>query len=154
MPTTDPKKTVDMSKILRVYSGSSNRPLAQKIANQLGVELSGLTLKQFANGEIYARYDETVRGADVFLIQAVAGEKVNDMLMELLIATDAAKRASARSITAVITHYGYARQDRKAGPREPITARLVANLLECAGVDRIITLDLHRARSRASSTSR
>ena len=122
MPTTDPKKTVDMSKILRVYSGSSNRPLAQKIANQLGVELSGLTLKQFANGEIYARYDETVRGADVFLIQSVAGENVNDMLMELLIATDAAKRASARSIT----------------------ARLVANLLECAGVDRIITLDLHQ----------
>ena len=144
MPTTDPKKTVDMSKILRVYSGSSNRPLAQKIANQLGVELSGLTLKQFANGEIYARYDETVRGADVFLIQSVAGGNVNDMLMELLIATDAAKRASARSITAVITHYGYARQDRKAGPREPITARLVANLLECAGVDRIITLDLHQ----------
>lgn len=144
MPTTDPKKTVDMSKILRVYSGSSNRPLAQKIANQLGVELSGLTLKQFANGEIYARYDETVRGADVFLIQSVAGENVNDMLMELLIATDAAKRASARSITAVITHYGYARQDRKASPREPITARLVANLLECAGVDRIITLDLHQ----------
>ena len=143
MPTTDPKKTVDMSKILRVYSGSSNRPLAQKIANQLGVELSGLTLKQFANGEIYARYDETVRGADVFLIQSVAGGNVNDMLMELLIATDAAKRASARSITAVITHYGYARQDRKAGPREPITARLVANLLECAGV-RIITLDLHQ----------
>ena len=144
MPTTDPKKTVDMSKILRVYSGSSNRALAQKIANQLGVELSGLTLKQFANGEIYARYDETVRGADVFLIQSVAGGNVNDMLMELLIATDAAKRASARSITAVITHYGYARQDRKAGPREPITARLVANLLECAGVDRIITLDLHQ----------
>ena len=151
MPTTDPKKTVDMSKILRVYSGSSNRPLAQKIANQLGVELSGLTLKQFANGEIYARYDETVRGADVFLIQSVAGENVNDMLMELLIATDAAKRASARSITAVITHYGYARQDRKAGPREPITARLVANLLECAGVDRIITLDLHQAQIQGFS---
>ena len=144
MPTTDPKKTVDMNKILRVYSGSSNRPLAEKIAGLLGVELSGLTLKQFANGEIYARYDETVRGADVFLIQSVAGANVNDMLMELLIATDAAKRASARSITAVITHYGYARQDRKAGPREPITARLVANLLETAGVDRIITLDLHQ----------
>ncbi|EEA89585.1 ribose-phosphate diphosphokinase [Collinsella stercoris] len=144
MPTTDPKKTVDMNKILRVYSGSSNRPLAEKIANLLGVELSGLTLKQFANGEIYARYDETVRGADVFFIQSVAGGNVNDMLMELLIATDAAKRASARSITAVITHYGYARQDRKAAPREPITARLVANLLECAGVDRIITLDLHQ----------
>ncbi len=103
MPTTDPKKTMDISKILRVYSGSSNRALAEKIANILGVELSGLTLKQFANGEIYARYDETVRGADVFLIQSVAGGNVNDMLMELLIATDAAKRASARSITRVIT---------------------------------------------------
>lgn len=144
MPITDPKKTMDVSKILRVYTGSSNRPLAQKIANALGVELSGLELKQFANGEIYARYDETVRGADVFLIQSVAGENVNDMLMELLIATDAAKRASARSITAVITHYGYSRQDRKAAPREPITARLVANLLECAGVNRVITLDLHQ----------
>ena len=104
MPTTDPKKTVDMSKILRVYSGSSNRPLAQKIANQLGVELSGLTLKQFANGEIYARYDETVRGADVFLIQSVAGENVIDLLMELLVATDAATRACARSLTAGSAH--------------------------------------------------
>jgi len=144
MPIIDPEKSENMRKIIRVYSGSSNRPLAQKIADYLGVELSGLTLKQFANGEIYARYDETVRGADVFLIQSVAGGNVNDMLMELLIATDAAKRASARSITAVITHYGYARQDRKAGPREPITARLVANLLERAGVNRIITLDLHQ----------
>lgn len=144
MPITDPKKTMDVSKILRVYSGSSNRPLAEKIANILGVELSGLELKQFANGEIYARYDETVRGADVFLVQSVAGANVNDMLMELLIATDAAKRASARSITAVITHYGYSRQDRKAAPREPITARLVANLLERAGVNRVITLDLHQ----------
>ena len=135
MPINDPEKSENMRKSIRVYSGSSNRPLAQKIAEYLGVELSGLTLKQFANGEIYARYDETVRGADVFLIQSVAGGNVNDMLMELLIATDAAKRASARSITAVITHYGYARQDRKAGPREPITARLVANLLERAGVE-------------------
>ena len=144
MPTTDPKKTVDMSKILRVYSGSSNRPLAQKIANQLGVELSGLTLKQFANGEIYARYDETVRGADVFLIQSVAGENVNDMLMELLIATDAAKRASARSITAVITHYGYARQDRRPrSARVAISAKVVANMLQSVGIDRVLTMDLH-----------
>ena len=105
MPINDPEKSENMRKSIRVYSGSSNRPLAQKIAEYLGVELSGLTLKQFANGEIYARYDETVRGADVFLIQSVAGGNVNDMLMELLIATDAAKRASARSITAVITHY-------------------------------------------------
>lgn len=92
MPINDPEKSENMRKSIRVYSGSSNRPLAQKIAEYLGVELSGLTLKQFANGEIYARYDETVRGADVFLIQSVAGGNVNDMLMELLIATDAAKR--------------------------------------------------------------
>ena len=143
MPINDPEKSENMRKSIRVYSGSSNRPLAQKIAEYLGVELSGLTLKQFANGEIYARYDETVRGADVFLIQSVAGGNVNDMLMELLIATDAAKRASARSITAVITHYGYARQDRKTKPRDPISAKLVANILTRAGADRVLTMDLH-----------
>ena len=143
MPINDPEKSENMRKSIRVYSGSSNRPLAQKIAEYLGVELSGLTLKQFANGEIYARYDETVRGADVFLIQSVAGGNVNDMLMELLIATDAAKRASARSITAVITHYGYARQDRKAKSRDPISAKLVANMLTAAGADRVLTMDLH-----------
>ncbi|QWT17536.1 ribose-phosphate pyrophosphokinase [Collinsella sp. zg1085] len=143
MPTNDPGKTLCVSKSLRVFSGSSNRPLAEKIAQALGVSLAPITLEQFANGEIYARYDETIRGADVFFVQSISG-RVNDMLMEVLIATDAAKRASARSITAVITHYGYARQDRKAGPREPITARLVADLLERSGVDRIITLDLHQ----------
>ena len=145
MPINDPEKSENMRKSIRVYSGSSNRPLAQKIAEYLGVELSGLTLKQFANGEIYARYDETVRGADVFLIQSVAGGNVNDMLMELLIATDAAKRASARSITAVITHYGYARQDRKAKSRDPISAKLVANMITAAGADRVLTMDLHAA---------
>lgn len=144
MPAQDEKLTQQMYKSLRLYSGSCNRPLAQKIADILGVELSGLALEKFANGEIYARFDESVRGADVFLVQSIAGPNVNDMLMELLVATDAAKRASARTITAVITHYAYARQDRKAAPREPITARLVANLLERAGVDRIITLDLHQ----------
>ena len=144
MPAQDHKLTQQMFKTLRLYSGSCNRPLAQKIADILDVELSGLALEKFANGEIYARFDESVRGADVFLVQSIAGPNVNDMLMELLVATDAAKRASARTITAVITHYAYARQDRKAAPREPITARLVANLLERAGVDRIITLDLHQ----------
>ena len=144
MPAQDEKLTQQMYKSLRLYSGSCTRPLAQKIADILGVELSGLALEKFANGEIYARFDESVRGADVFLVQSIAGPNVNDMLMELLVATDAAKRASARTITAVITHYAYARQDRKAAPREPITARLVANLLERAGVDRIITLDLHQ----------
>ncbi|MCF2622412.1 ribose-phosphate diphosphokinase [Collinsella tanakaei] len=144
MPAQDQKLTQQMFKTLRLYSGSCNRPLAQKVADILGVELSGLALEKFANGEIYARFDESVRGADVFLVQSIAGPNVNDMLMELLVATDAAKRASARTITAVITHYAYARQDRKAAPREPITARLVANLIERAGVDRIITLDLHQ----------
>lgn len=144
MPAQDHKMTQQMYKTLRLYSGSCNRPLAQKVADILGVELSGLALEKFANGEIYARFDESVRGADVFLVQSIAGPNVNDMLMELLVATDAAKRASARTITAVITHYAYARQDRKAAPREPITARLVANLLERAGVDRIVTLDLHQ----------
>ena len=144
MPAQDHKMTQQMYKTLRLYSGSCNRPLAQKVADILGVELSGLALEKFANGEIYARFDESVRGADVFLVQSIAGPNVNDMLMELLVATDAAKRASARTITAVITHYAYARQDRKAAPREPITARLVANLIERSGVDRIITLDLHQ----------
>ena len=116
MPTNDPTKSLQMVKTLRLYSGTANRPLAEKIAQILGVELSGLALEKFANGEIYARFDETVRGADVFFVQSISGN-VNDALMELLIATDAAKRASARTITAVITHYGYARQDRKAAPR-------------------------------------
>ena len=92
MSTNDLKMTRDMRKILRVYSGSANRPLAEKVAGILGVELSGLALEKFANGEIYARFDETVRGADVFFIQSISGD-VNDALMELLIATDAAKRA-------------------------------------------------------------
>ena len=105
MPENDPKKSLQMVKTLRLYSGTANRPLAEKIAKILGVELSGLALEKFANGEIYARFDETVRGADVFFIQSISGN-VNDALMELLIATDAAKRASARTITAVITHYG------------------------------------------------
>ena len=139
----DPQNPVRMYKSLRLYSGSANRPLAEQIAKILGVVLSGLALEKFANGEIYARFDESVRGADVFFVQSISGD-VNDALMELLIATDAAKRASARTITAVISHYGYARQDRKASPREPITARLVANLIERAGVDRVITLDLHQ----------
>lgn len=133
-----------VEKSMKLFAGSSNVPLVQAIAAKLGCELGALSLKQFANGEIYARYEESVRGADVFIIQSVAGPKVNDMLMEVLVMADAAKRASARSVTAVITHYAYARQDRKAMPREPITARLVANLYEAAGIDRMITVDLHQ----------
>lgn len=133
-----------IQKQLRLFSGSTNPKLAADIAKVLGIEVEPLTLEKFANGEIYARYNKTVRGSDVFFVQSVAGENVNDSLMEVLIACDAAKRASCRTFTAVIPHYAYARQDRKAEPREPITARLVANLLEAAGVDRAIMLDLHQ----------
>lgn len=132
-----------MTKSLVLFTGSVNPSLAHEIADQLGVEVGEEVLEQFANGEIYARFPKTVRGADVFIVQSVAGKKVNDALMELLVMIDAARRASARTITAVISHYGYARQDRKASPREPITAKLVANLLTVAGVNRIITIDLH-----------
>lgn len=132
------------TKEIKLYACSGNEELAQEIADILHLEVSGLKLEKFANGEIYARFEESVRGDEVFLIQSIAGKNVNDLLMELLIATDAAHRASAASVTAVIPHYAYARQDRKAAAREPITARLVANLLETAGVDRVITLDLHQ----------
>ena len=137
----------DMKKSLAVFSGSSNPGLAAGVAKELGIELGDVKLEKFANGEIYARYVQSVRGADVFLIQSVCsgnGFDVNDALMELLIMADAAKRASARSICAVIAHYGYARQERKAAPREPITARLVADIISVAGVDRIISIDLHQ----------
>ena len=140
----DLDQLVPIRKRLRIYTGTSNPDLAASIAKTLGIEVEGLTLEHFANGEIYARFDESVRGCDVFFIQSIVGANVNDLLMETLIMADAATRASARSITAVIPHYAYARQDRKASPREPITARLVANLLETAGVDRVITLDLHQ----------
>ena len=116
--------TADMEKRKRmaVFSGSSNLKLADEIAREIGISLGNVKLEKFANGEIYARYQESVRGADVFIVQSVCsspnGFDVNDNLMELLIMIDAAKRASAHSVSAVITHYGYARQDRKAAPRE------------------------------------
>ena len=134
----------EMQKSLALFSGSVNPELAEKVANALGVSLGNVKLEKFSNGEIYARYLESVRGADVFLIQSVAGEHINDALMELLIMADAAKRASARTITAVITHYGYARQDRKAAAREPITAKLVANLITTSGITRVMSIDLHQ----------
>ena len=137
----------EMQKTMAVFSGSSNLGLAKGVATELGIELGDVKLEKFANGEIYARYTQSVRGADVFLIQSVCsgnGFDVNDALMELLIMADAAKRASARSICAVIAHYGYARQERKAAPREPITARLVADLISVSGVDRIVAIDLHQ----------
>lgn len=134
----------EMQKSMALFSGSVNPELADKIADSLGVSLGKVRLEKFSNGEIYARYLESVRGADVFIVQSVAGEHVNDALMELLIMADAAKRASARTITAVISHYGYARQDRKAAAREPITAKLVANLIETSGITRVMTIDLHQ----------
>ncbi|HAM16801.1 MAG TPA: ribose-phosphate diphosphokinase [Eggerthellaceae bacterium] len=137
----------DMHKTMVLCAGSVNPALAEGVAKELGVSLGNVKLEKFANGEIYARYVNTVRGADVFLLQSVCsgnGYDVNDALMELLIMADAAKRASARSICAVITHYGYARQERKAAPREPITARLVADLISASGVDRVIAIDLHQ----------
>ena len=137
----------EMQKTMAVFAGSVNPPLADGIAEHLGVALGNVKLEKFANGEIYARYVDSVRGADVFLVQSVCAGgdyDVNDALMELLIMADAAKRASARSICAVVAHYGYARQERKAAPREPITARLVADLISASGVDRVIAIDLHQ----------
>ena len=138
---------MEMTKTMMIFSGSVNHPLAEEIADQLNMNLSNVKLEKFANGEIYARYLESLRGKEVFLVQSVCsgnGFDVNDSLMELLIMIDAAKRASARHISAVIPHYGYARQDRKAAPREPITAKLVADLLTVAGADNVIALDLHQ----------
>ena len=134
----------EMKKSMALFSGSVNPKFAEEIADKLGVPLGNIKLEKFSNGEIYARYLQSVRGADVFIIQSIAGTQVNDALMEVLIMADAARRASARTITAVVSHYGYARQDRKAAAREPITAKLVANLMETAGINRVMTIDLHQ----------
>ena len=125
-----------------VFSGTANRPLAEDICKYMGGTLGGLTITRFQDGEIHVKIDESVRGKDVFIVQSVCG-KPNEMLMELLIMIDAAKRASAQRVTAVIPYFGYARQDRKDQPRVPITAKLVANLLTTAGADRVLTMDLH-----------
>jgi len=130
-------------KRMLLFSGTANPELAEDIARHLGVELGNVRIREFANGEIYIRFLESVRGADVFLIQSGA-RPVNKSVMELLIMVDAAKRASARTITAVIPHYAYARQDKKSAAREPITAKLMADLLSTAGVSRVITMDLHQ----------
>jgi len=127
---------------LKIFSGSANIPLAKKIANYLNLELGCVELGRFADGEINFRIGETVRGHDVFIIQSTS-PPVNEHLMELLIMIDAFKRASAHRIAVVMPYYGYARQDRKARGRDPISAKLVANLLTVAGADRIITIDLH-----------
>jgi len=134
---------VDCDKRMMVFSGTSNPVLAEGVAKHLGIELGNVKIDKFANGEIYVRFLESVRGADVFLLHS-ACDPVNDSIMELLIMADAAKRASARSIAAVVSHYGYARQDKKSAAREPITAKLLADLITVAGIDKVIAMDLHQ----------
>jgi len=133
-------------KRLHLMSGRANLPLAQEIADRLGVELGNANLAEFANGELHTRFGDSVRGTDVFIVQthvSTDGMSVNDAIMEHLIMVDAAKRASAKRITAVAPFYGYARQDRKSEGREPITAKLIANMFGAAGANRLISVDLH-----------
>jgi ribose-phosphate pyrophosphokinase len=129
-------------KRLMLFSGQGYPELAERIADRLDVDLDDVELRQFSGGEMYARYLDSVRGADVFIVQSL-GQPVNRNLMQLLIMIDAAKRASAKRITAVIPWFAYSRQDRKTMPREPITARLVANMIQVAGAERVMTMDLH-----------
>ena len=126
----------------KLFSGTANPEFSQKIADRLNVKLSEAKISNFSDGEIGVQIKESVRGMDVFIIQSTCVPS-NRNLMELMIMTDALKRSSAKSITAVVPYYGYARQDRKAAPRVPITAKLVANLIETSGVNRIVTIDLH-----------
>src|SRR4030081_3486774 len=127
---------------IKLVAGNSNPALAQEIANWLHMQLTKAVVRRFADMEIFVEIQENVRGSDVFIIQSTS-YPANDHLMELLIITDALRRASARRITAVIPYFGYARQDRKVGSRSPISAKLVANMITRAGVDRVMTLDLH-----------
>ncbi|MBQ6727634.1 MAG: ribose-phosphate pyrophosphokinase [Clostridia bacterium] len=129
---------------IEILAGNSNKPLAEAIAGELGLPLSDAEVGKFSDGEISITLPRTVRGKDVFIIQSTS-EPVNDNLMELLILIDACKRASAGRITAVLPYFGYARQDRKARPRDPITAKLVADILTTAGANRVLTMDLHAA---------
>jgi ribose-phosphate pyrophosphokinase len=129
-------------KKLLLFSGRGSEELATEIATCLGIELGDVRLSTFSDGELYARYGENVRGSDAFIVQAHC-DPINDRIMEQLIMIDAAKRASARRITAVCPYFGYSRQDHKAEGREPLTARLVADLFTVAGADRVVTVDLH-----------
>ena len=127
---------------MKILSGNSNKELAQSISNYIGVKIANASIRKFADDEIFVEINENIRGEDVFIIQSTS-YPANDHLMELLITIDAVKRGSAKRITAVMPYYGYARQDRKTGPRTPITAKLVANLITSAGADRVLTMDLH-----------
>ncbi|MBI2710869.1 MAG: ribose-phosphate diphosphokinase [Actinobacteria bacterium] len=130
-------------KRLLLYSGTAHPDLTNAVAAELGVPVGEPNIRRFSDGELHCRYGESIRGADVFIVQSHAGPAVSDSIMEQLIMIDAAKRASAKRITAVCPYYGYARQDRKAEGREPITAKLVADMLSAAGVDRVVSVDLH-----------
>ncbi len=139
---------IDYNKRLMLFSGRANPQLAADIAAKLGVDVGPVTLKTFSNGEVYCRYDDSIRGADVFIVQPTCGNPqtgvtANDSLMELLFMIDAAVGASAHRVIAVTPWFGYSRQDKKSAPREPISARLVARMLEAAGADRVLTMDLH-----------
>src|SRR5438067_3113937 len=140
--------TLDYNKRLMLVSGRANPGLAARIASKLGVQLAGITLKTFANGEVYCRFEESVRGADVFIVQPTCGNtdtslSANDALMELMVMIDGARGGSGHRVIAVCPWYGYSRQDKKSAPREPVSARLVARMVEAAGIDRIVTMDLH-----------
>ncbi|WP_375393379.1 ribose-phosphate diphosphokinase, partial [uncultured Sphingomonas sp.] len=127
---------------MKLMTGNANRPLARAIAAYCDVPLTDAAVRRFADEEVFVEINENVRGEDVFVLQST-GYPANDNLMELLIMIDALKRASARRITAVVPYFGYARQDRKPGPRTPISAKLVANLITVAGADRVLSIDLH-----------
>ncbi len=147
-PAASSVLTLGSEKSLMVFSGRANPALAHRIAGKLNVELGGVTLKTFADGEVYCRYEESIRGADVFIVQPTCanpetGITPNDALMELLLMIDAAVGASAHRVIAVTPWFGYSRQDKKSAPREPISARLVARAIETAGADRVLTMDLH-----------
>jgi ribose-phosphate pyrophosphokinase len=133
---------ISHGKDLKIFSGNADKALAENICREMGIPLGDSNVSHFADGEVSVSLYETVRGSDVFIVQSTC-KPVNDNLMELLIMIDACKRASAGRITAVIPYFGYARQDRKAKARDPISAKLVANLITCAGADRVLTMDLH-----------
>ncbi len=150
LPSVDTATSLSLGydKRLMLFSGRANPGLADAIGDKLGVGPGPITLKTFQNGEVYCRFEESVRGADVFIVQPTCGNpetgiSANDALMELLVMIDAAVGASAHRVIAVTPWYGYSRQDKKSAPREPISARLVARMLESAGADRVLTMDLH-----------
>ena len=152
MPQLQPEMStslpIDYDKRLMLFSGRANPALAERIAQRLDVDLGPVTLKTFSNGEVYCRYEESIRGADVFIVQPTCanpdtGVSTNDALMELLVMIDAAVGASAHRVIAVTPWFGYSRQDKKSAPREPISARMVAHMLEAAGAHRVLTMDLH-----------